>query len=149
MSTPVRMPPFPSDRGSPDRAPPHGTVPLLAPSDPTAALARPSSLRRADPGGAETEGNRWNVAFEAIHALTGCLDQMLRELRRGVPTAQWRVVQEEVMRVRRLVTGRPETREGPPRDEGPASQPAPETDSAGQPPTPPAPVGPSTPHPGS
>lgn len=148
MSTPVRPHSSPTDRGGPGAGPLPG-APLPPAHGDSAATLSPSFPRAIESGSAENDRNRLNVALEAIHGLAGCLDQLLRELRRGVATAQWRVVQEEVMRVRRLVTARPEIREGPPRDEGSASQPPPEPVPASQPPTPRGSAAPPTPRPGA
>ncbi len=113
-----------SDRGYPGVAPVPGAVAALESVDfPPGNTSEPG--RAVEPGGLESERNRLNLAFEAIQGLAGCVDQLVRELRRGAGGAQLRVVQEEVMRLRRLVTTRPEVKEGPPRDEGPASQPPP------------------------
>ena len=89
-----------------------------------AVAARPGAS--ADPPVRGAPGSdRIAVAFDAINALANCIDQTIRELRRGT-AAQWRFVQDELTRVRRLVAApRPSPTEGPPRDEGPASQPPP------------------------
>lgn len=148
MSTPSQPHPPPRDRGHPGV----GLSPVRFPSpthaDSAAGLAAVSP-RLLEPGSAEHERHRLNLALEAINGLAGCLDQLIRELRRGVGAAQWRVVQEEVMRIRRLLTTRPEIKEGPPRDEGPASQPPPEPTPPGPNPTSPGPGAPPAPRPGS
>lgn len=124
MSTPARPDrpeALPAGAGGASPAGPLGKSPGGDPPP----VGPPPPARSPGVGDGGTEKERLGVAFEAILGLAGCLDQMIRELRRSVTIARWREVQDEVTRVRRLVMARPEPKEGPPRDEGPASQPPP------------------------
>lgn len=100
------------------------------PADPDSVSGGAAGAVKATPSGEPARGgaapDRIEIALDAINALAICVDQTIREMRRGT-AAQWRFVQDELTRVRRLVaTSRPAPVEGPPRDEGFASQPPPE-----------------------
>lgn len=99
------LPPGESGEPLPDRPTGPGSV---VPSRVDSIVPLAPVAPRAGEGAFEGDRQRLKVALEAISGLAGCLDQLLRDLRRGVGPAQWRAAQDEVMRVRRLVTARPD-----------------------------------------